>query len=257
MAFTGISLGLRRYTVNVIFLGDYMKRLLNYFTKFEIGLWLSSILIIVGTFVIFKDKDYLTLLASLIGATFLVLNAKGNPLGQLLTILFSIIYGVISYRFAYYGEMITYLCMSMPIAFIALISWLKNPYKGKKSEVKVNHISKKEAVLMIFLSFVVTVVFYFVLKYFNTANLIPSTFSITTSFLASYLTFRRSPYFALAYAINDLVLIVLWVLASLTDLSYLSVVICFVVFFVNDLYGYFNWKRMEKRQKQKYNRCSC
>ena len=227
-----------------------MNKLFNYFTKFEIGLWVSSVLIIIGTFVVFEDKDYLTLFASLIGATFLVLNAKGNPIGQLLTVFFSLLYGVISYRFAYYGEMITYLCMSMPIAIIALISWLKNPYKGKKTEVTVNNISKKETVFMTFLAAIVTLVFYFILKYFNTANLIPSTFSITTSFLASYLTFRRSPYFALLYAANDIVLIVMWVLASITDISYLSVVICFIVFFVNDMYGFINWKRMGKRQKE-------
>lgn len=227
-----------------------MKRLLNYFSKFEIGLWLSSVLIILGTFVVFEEKEYLTLIASLIGTTFLILNAKGNPLGQFLTIVFSFIYGVISYRFSYYGEMITYLCMSMPIAFIALISWIKNPYKGKKSEVKVNNISKKEIVLMWCITFAVTIVFYFILKHLNTSNLIPSTLSVTTSFLASYLTFRRSPYFALAYAANDLVLIVLWVLASFTDNSYLSVVICFIVFFVNDVYGYVSWKKMEKRQKK-------
>lgn len=227
-----------------------MNKLLNYFTKFEIGLWTTSVLIIIGTFVVFEEKDYLTLLASLIGATFLVLNAKGNPIGQLLTVFFSLLYGVISYRFAYYGEMITYLCMSMPIAIISLISWLKNPYKGKKSEVTVNRISKKETVFMLFLSIIVTVIFYFILKYFNTANLIPSTLSVTTSFLAAYLTFRRSPYYALFYAANDIVLIVLWVLASLTDISYLSVVICFIVFFVNDMYGFISWKRMEKRQKE-------
>ena len=227
-----------------------MRKLLNYFTRFEISLWLSSVLIIIGTFIVFKEKDYLTLFASLIGATFLVLNAKGNPIGQLLTIVFSLLYGIISYRFAYYGEMITYLCMSMPIAFIALISWLKNPYKGKKSEVTVNYISKKETMIMMAFTIIVTIIFYFILKYFNTANLIPSTLSITTSFIASYLTFRRSSYFALAYALNDLVLIVLWILASITDMSYLSVVICFVVFFANDMYGFINWKRMEKRQKE-------
>lgn len=226
-----------------------MKKLLNYFTKFEIGLWNSSVLIIIATFFIFEEKNYLTLIASLIGATFLILNAKGNPLGQLLTIVFSLLYGIISYRFDYYGEMITYLCMSMPIAIIALISWLKNPYKGNKSEVAVNNISKKETVFMTILATIVTIIFYYILKYFNTANLIPSTLSITTSFLASYLTFRRSPYYALFYAANDIVLIVLWVLASITDISYLSVVICFIVFLVNDLYGFINWKRMEKRQK--------
>ena len=101
---------------------------------------------------------------------------------------------------------------------------------------------------MYVLTAVVTFVFYFILDHFNTANMIPSTLSVTTSFIAVYLTFRRSPYFALAYAANDVVLIVLWTIAAKENISYLSVTICFVMFLVNDLYGFVSWKRMEKRQ---------
>ena len=86
-----------------------------------------------------------------------------------------------------------------------------------------------------------------ILEFYN-RNILPSTLSVATSFAAVYLTFRRSPYFALAYAANDVVLIVLWILAAREDISYLSVIICFVMFLVNDLYGFVSWKRMEKRQ---------
>lgn len=96
----------------------------------------------------------------------------------------------------------------------------------------------------------VTFVFYFILKYFNTANIVPSTVSVTTSFLAVYLTFRRSPYYAVAYAANDIVLIVLWVMAAIKDISYTSVVMCFAAFLANDIYGFINWRRMGRRQKQ-------
>lgn len=225
-----------------------MKRIQNYFTKFEIGLWITSVLLILISFAVFGEGDYLTLGASIIGATFLIFNAKGNPIGQFLTIVFSIMYGVISYRFAYYGEMITYLGMTMPMACFALISWLKNPYENNKSQVKVNKLSKTEFVFIFIIAIVVTMVFYYILKWFGTANLALSTLSVTTSFIAVYLTFRRSSYFALAYACNDLVLIILWILASLEDTTYISVVICFVVFIVNDLYGFINWMKMEKNQ---------
>lgn len=97
----------------------------------------------------------------------------------------------------------------------------------------------------------VTLGFYFILAGFHTANLVPSTLSVTTSFLAVYLTAQRSPLFALAYAANDMVLILLWVLAAQSNLSYLSVVVCFVVFLANDIYGYINWTRMGRRQKIK------
>ena len=225
-----------------------MKLALSYFTKSEIVLWSSSIVLIVVSFVIFDRENYMTLIASVIGATSLIFNAKGNPIGQVLMVLFSILYGIISYTFSYYGEMITYLGMTAPMAIFALISWLQNPYNGNRVEVRVNSIKSREAIFMLLLTAVMTFIFYFILEFFHTANLIPSTLSVTTSFLAVYLTFRRSAYFALAYAANDIVLIVLWILAALSDISYLSVIICFVTFLLNDIYGFINWLKMQKRQ---------
>jgi len=223
---------------------------MKYFSKFEIGLWCSSVALILISFFIFDKSGYLTLTASLIGVTSLIFAAKGNPISQALMIIFSSLYGIISYTFNYYGEMITYLGMTGPMAVFALVSWLRNPYKGKKSEVRVNKISRKEIIFMLILTAAVTAVFYFILEYFSTANIIPSTISVTTSFIAVYLTFRRSAYYALAYAANDIVLIILWILAALSDISYISVIICFVVFLVNDLYGFISWKRMSARQNK-------
>lgn len=227
-----------------------MKKLLTYFSKFEISLWLSSVVLIVVSFLIFDKTNYLTLVASVIGATALIFCAKGNPIGQVLMIVFSTLYSIISYTFSYYGEMLTYLFMTMPMASISLISWLKNPYKGNKAEVKVNSVSKKERVVGVIATIFVMVIFYFVLKNLNTANLIPSTISVATSFFAAYLTFKRSPYFALAYAVNDIVLIVLWVLASIVEVRYISVVVCFLAFLFNDIYGFTSWQKMKKRQAE-------
>lgn len=229
-----------------------IKKILNYFSKTEIFLWSVSAILIILSFVAFDRENYLTLAASLIGVTSLIFNAKGNPFGQLLMIVFSILYGIISYSFAYFGEMITYLGMTGPMALFALVSWLKNPYKGKKSEVAVNRLKAKEVVFMSALTVIVTVVFYFILRHFNTANIIPSTLSVTTSFAAVYLTFRRSAYYAIAYAANDIILILLWILAAFHDISYVSVIICFGVFLINDLYGFISWQKMSERQQKGY-----
>lgn len=227
-----------------------MKKAWHYFTEGELILWLSSLTVIAVSFFVFDGSNYLSLTASLIGVTSLIFNAKGNPVGQFLMVIFGIMYGIISYTFDYYGEMITYMGMTVPMAIVAFISWMRNPYKGNRSEVKVNRLKKGEIIFLVFLTVAVTAVFYFILKAFHTANLIPSTLSVTTSFAAVYLTFRRSPYFAIAYAANDIVLIVLWVLATLSDMSYLSVTICFAVFLINDIYGFISWMKMQKRQKK-------
>lgn len=222
---------------------------LNYFSKTEKLLWLMSMFFIITSFLIFDRVNYMTLTASLIGVTALIFCAKGNPFGQVLMIIFSAFYGYISYGFRYYGEMMTYVGMSGPMALISLITWLKNPYEKNKSEVRVNSLSNKDIFPMVFCTMIVTVVFYFILKYFHTNNLEISTLSITTSFIAVYLTAKRSEYFALAYAVNDIVLIGMWMMATLSDISYLSVIICFIVFLINDIYSFLNWKKMRKRQQ--------
>lgn len=217
-------------------------------TKFEKVLWFSSAFVVIFTFFFFKSTDYLTLSASLIGVTALIFLAKGHAIGQILIIVFSLFYGYISYHFRYYGEMITYLGMTLPMAVVALVSWLRHPYKDT-SEVEVSKLTGKQIVIMLVWTGLVTVAFYFILKALGNASLVVSTVSVTTSFLAAYLTALRSPYFALGYAMNDLVLVCLWIIAATEDISSLSMTACFATFFVNDMYGFISWKRMEKRQK--------
>ncbi len=216
-------------------------------TKFELCLWIFSMAVILVSFA-FSQGGWLEAIASLIGVTALIFVAKGYVLGQLLTVVFSVFYGIISFFFGYYGEMITYLCMSAPMAIMSVISWVKHPYKDSK-EVEISRLSLKKILIMILLSAVVTGVFYLILKALGNANLFFSVISVTTSFIAVYLTFLRSPYYALGYAANDVVLIILWILASMENISYLPMVMCFVMFLFNDIYGFYNWRKMRKHQE--------
>ena len=227
-----------------------MQKIRNPFkqlNRFEWTLWAVSAIIVIAAFLIPEKKDIPSLVASLIGVTALIFVAKGMVLGQALTVVFAVGYGIVSWSQKYYGEMITYLCMSAPMAISAIVSWVKHPYKDS-AEVQVSKLSKKAWLFLSLATLLVTVAFYFILQALGTANLPVSTLSVTTSFFAASLTFLRSPYYALGYTANDVVLIVLWVFSAVADLSYLPMVLCFVMFLLNDLYGFFNWKRMEKRQ---------
>lgn len=220
----------------------------GYFTTLEKALWGTSTGVILVTFLLFDRVNWLNLAASLVGVTSLIFCAKGHPVGQVLMIAFSLLYGVISWQVRYYGEMITYLGMTLPMAALALVAWLRNPFELGKAEVRVARITRRDWTVALTLTAAVTAAFYYILEALGTANLIPSTVSVTTSFLAAYLTARRSPFYALAYAGNDLVLILLWVLMAREDPASASVIACFAAFLANDLYGFVSWRRMEKRQ---------
>ena len=223
-------------------------KLSNYFTRAEKIIFLSSFFLIISSFILFDRENYFSLFSSLTGIISVIFCAKGNPLGHVFGIVFSIVYAIISFSYAYYGEMITYLFMTLPMAVFSLISWLRNPFRENKAEVTVGTIGKKDVLQTIVFSISVTIIFYFLLKYLNTTNLVISTFSITTSFAAAFLSYKRTEFYALAYGLNDIVLIILWTLASIEDISYISVIICFVAFLVNDIYAFINWRNMRKRQ---------
>lgn len=213
-------------------------------TKKEWGLWLGFLFVVILSNVLSGDIDILTLIAACVGITSLIFAAKGNVWAQILMIVFSILYGIISWRFRYWGEMITYLGMTMPMAIWSTITWLKNPAENGK-EVAIQKLTPKHIAGVVLFGGMITGVFYGILRALDTPNLIFSTISITTSFLAASLTMLRTSYYALGYASNDIVLIVLWVLASVDNPAYIPVAVNFVIFFFNDMYGFISWKKRE------------
>ena len=214
----------------------------------EWWLWSISMLIVTVSNLVGGSFDVLTLAATWVGITSLIFAAKGNVWAQFLMVAFSILYGIISFRFRYWGEMITYLGMTLLMAVWSAVTWLRNPSAGSKSEVAIRKLEKKHFLFLLVLSIVVTGAFYFILRWLETPNIVFSTLSVTTSFLAASLTMLRSSYYALGYAANDLVLIVLWGLAAAKDPVYIPVIINFMIFFMNDMYGFISWKKRERTQ---------
>ena len=211
-------------------------------------LWLASLFIVTASNMFAGGVDILTLAATWVGITSLLFAAKGNAWSQVLMIAFSIMYGVISYRFRYWGEMLTYVGMSLPMAVWSLITWIKNPSADGKGDVAIQSLNRRQFAFLSALAIAVTAAFCFILRALDTPNIAFSTISVTTSFLAAALTMLRSSYYALAYAANDLVLIVLWALAARTNPAYIPVIINFAIFFMNDMYGFISWRRRENAQ---------
>ncbi len=229
-----------------------MKKLRNPFknlNKYDLSLWLFSLTAVLVSFFAAKSSDWWTLATSLIGVTSLIFAAKGDPFGLMIMIGFSLIYSFVSYTFGYYGESLIYLCMQLPVSTASLITWLKNPYKKGAAEVKVGKLTPKYALIIAISAVLVTTAFYFILRAFNTENLIPSTISVATSFIALFLMCLRVPFYSVAFMLNDVVLIVLWSLACVRSINYVPMVVCFSVFLLNDLYGFYNWNKRKKRQE--------
>ena len=202
----------------------------------------------IALYFVYPADDPLSLIASLFGFTCLIFIAKGAILGQVLCVIFATLYGIVSLRVGYYGEMLTYLCMSAPVAIMAIISWAKHPFQDT-GEVAVRILRRRDVPLVLLACVAVTTVFHFILRLLGCANLTVSTISVSTSFFAASLAFLRCPWFSLGYIANDVVLIVLWTMMLPTDRAALSMIACFSLFLLHDLYGFLSWQRMKRRQQ--------
>jgi len=228
-----------------------MKNKLKNWNLFEIIFLAVSIAIIVTVFVFNSEKNWLSFICSIIGITAVMCLAKGLVITPYLLVVNGCLYSILSYTQAYYGEMIVYIGLMIPMAISSIISWNKNKNKEDGTQVSVNKIKKSEYVYLALATIVASIAFYFLLKAFNTNQLIISTLALITSTVASYLLFRRSSYYAIGYIINDIILIVLWSTSVSTfGVEYLPTVICFAIFLINDIYGLIHWKMEEKKQSQ-------
>ena len=228
-----------------------MKKLISSLTAFERILLIFSMIVITAAFIIFDGNDYLSFIASLVGAVSLIFCAKGHPIGQALIIIFSILYGIVAIRVKYYGELATYVLMTLPMAVYALIEWLRHPYDEETREVEVKKIDKKDVFALVISAALVSVAFYFILGFFKTPHLPLATLSVLTSFSAVFLSAKRSPLYAVAYALNDLVLIALWALSLKENMGNISVLVCFSIFLVHDIYGFISWSQRGVKQQSK------
>lgn len=229
-----------------------MKNFLKSWNLFEKLFLLISLLIIIICFFLGTDKNILSLVTSILGVITVIFGAKGLVWAPVVNLLYNIVYIILSYTQGFYGEVLIYIFMMTPINIAMIISWLKNKSKEDENIVEVNKLNKKEYILLFGFTLVVAFGFYFILKALNTTALFISTISLIDSFIATYLLYRRCSNYALSYIVNDIILIVLWFYAIRNNgIAYLPMVLSFLVFLVNDIYGLISWKKRERKQNEK------
>ena len=227
-----------------------MKKIGNPFEGMKLHEYLiliPSILLVVVAFFIVPEKDYLSSSTAILGIVMVIFVAKAHVFGQFLALIDAILYAIVAYIYHYYGELIICICLYMPIAIMAIVSWAKNKYK-ETEEVKVEKLGIPGILGIALVIIATAIASFFILRALNTPNLIVSVASVSVSAAGGYLIIKRSPYYALLYMINDIVLAVLWGLAAKDAHQYWPLAISFIGYFASDTYGFINWFRLRNKQ---------
>ena len=149
----------------------------------------------------------------------------------------------------FYGEIIFCVCISIPLCLLTVVSWMKN---RRGQEVKINKkIGWKEWLILVLVLAASTSGVYFLLRHFNTANLIVSTICSVLNVLASYLQMRRSEFSFFVFAVTSVVTLILWATTVLQGaLQNIPFIVNYVVLITVDCFGVFNWIGLKQVQSK-------
>lgn len=224
-----------------------MKKLRNYcksWNKFEISLIILAILLILGIGVIL-NCEMLSIVVAFLGIFSALNQTKKMVFGQVTGVILAILYSYMSYMNRYYGEVIVYMLVILPLYIVGIYTWSKNK-DSKTEEVKQSEIYLKEWLVLLIINIILFIALYKMLKYFNTNQLIISTISMNLNLCATYLLVRRSKYCFIFYLINAFILLTLWGIPVINgNIKVLPMIFDALLLIINNIYGMIKWKNNE------------
>lgn len=225
-----------------------MQAIKNYFSDWNLfeKVWLLvSTLIIIGVGIAFDD-NWVGYVASLTGLWCVVLVAKGKIENYYFGIVNLLAYAYISYNAVLYGEAMLNIVFYLPIQFIGLYLWSR---KGNKTEkyVKAKRLEKYQwgALILGFLIF--SVLYANFLGNIGGQQVTIDSFAVVLSVFAQILMILRYAEQWLLWIVVNVLTIVLWANVFFTVGDSVTVLVMWIAYLVNSIYGYINWLKLEKK----------
>jgi nicotinamide mononucleotide transporter PnuC len=228
-----------------------LKRFFLGWTVFEIIFLIASVVLPVTVGVV-SGSGLLEICTSVLSLIVAIFTAKAKIEGYVLCLVSAVLYAIVSYKVQLYGETIICAVINIPVVIYGIINWARNQRKdnSKGNVVTIGWTGATEVICVVLSQIIMGVGYYFMLKAFNTENLLLSTISICTSVLAGYLVARRSQLGLFGYAVNDIVVITLWALITANGSPNSAVMLVMpCMYLINDIYGTIEWRRLKKGQK--------
>lgn len=221
-----------------------MKRIFNDWTKFEIALLSTSLITVILSGIV-CSSTLLTTICSITGILCAINQARGKIISQFIGLILVALYSIVSFQNKFYGEVLIYIFIMLPLFISGIISWIKNLNK-ETNIVNPNELTKKEWIILTIISIILFIGLYYLLKYFNTSQLFVSTLSLVTSLFATYLVARRSKYGFLFYIGNDIILFILWGTPIIQgNIALIPMLVNQIINFINDSYAWKCWNKRE------------
>ncbi|WP_338453088.1 nicotinamide riboside transporter PnuC [Niallia oryzisoli] len=219
-----------------------IKQAFSNWTLFEKS-WLV-IFTAINLYLFYAWQDsVLGLITSLSGMLCVVLVAKGKIFNYYPGILNILLYAYLSYQQGFYGEVALNILYFLPMQLIGLLLWQKHQSdKQNISDVAVSMLNKKLKFIWGMIIVAATVLLGFVLQKMGGAQPYVDASTTILQVAAQFFMIKRLVEQWITWIIVDMVSIWMWLTAFLTTGNDVTVLIMWIAYLFNAIYGYVNWK---------------
>lgn len=232
-----------------------MKKFFADWTKFEKGLMIVATALMIVLSFIWKDTPIGTL-SAVTGVISVVLCAKGRVSNYVFGMVYVTAYAYVAFQNKLYGEVMMNLLYYVPMNVIGFITWTKLAKKKAESaqtgdvskDVETRHMSSKQRWMTFVIAVVVILAYWQLLKFMGGNLALIDSCSTIVSIIAMYLQVMRYTESWIMWIFTNLISIVLWLTAMLTqDSNNITMLLMWSAYLVNSTYGYINWKKLETK----------
>lgn len=222
--------------------------MLKYFNKFE---WCLILGMIFANLITGGLSNPIGAICSITGVLCVVLVAKGKISNFAFGLVNVVLYIYLAYTWKIYGDVMLNALYYLPIQFIGYFTW-KKKMSAETGTVKARKMTKTQfSIMSIGCAASIFLYSQFLIMLGGNTPYLDST-STVLSIIAQLLMLMMFAEQWLLWIIVNIVSTAMWVVPSLTgDKAAISMVLMWVAYLINSIYGYINWKRMAKIQEDK------
>ena len=221
------------------------KKIFADWSRFEIS-WLALSTVIMIVLSIIWGDNLLALISGITGILGVVLAAKGKVSTYIFATVNVAIYAFLTFQNHLYGEFMLNAFYYIPMNFIGFYLWSRHK-DNESGEVEGKKLTGKQTVIMFVIVAAVVLVYWQILSRIGGQLALIDAMSTVFSVVALIMQVARYAEQWLLWIIVNVVSVVMWLLLIGKDSSAVTMVVMWVAYLFNSVYGYYNWRKLAAR----------
>ncbi len=220
---------------------EFIRKELCGWGKYERIIFPAEIIIIILLSLYMKDSK-IALVSAICGISYTILAGKGKISCYFFGLCGTLCYAFLAFKNNLFGNLCLYLLYYFPMQMFGLFKW-KQHLKKDCQEIVKTKLSTKERIIYYSLSLILSVVLYFILKYFHDQSPMIDAVTSVFSIVGLLLTVKRCiEQWHVWFVVNGLSTI-MWINAYLHGSNCFATVIMWATYFVLSIYFLHCWRK--------------